>query len=66
LVALVRLRPLGFATILLALGPLLILAHGWIDFVLRNPAILGFAAALALLSLSLARHDRAAPLSVST
>ena len=55
LATLTRRRPWAPATALLALGPLLVLAHGWIDFVLRNPAILGLAATLALLALSAAR-----------
>ncbi len=55
LATLARRRPWAPATALLALGPLLVLAHGWIDFVLRNPAILGLAATLALLALSTAR-----------
>ena len=45
---------------LLALGPLLLLAHGWVDFVLRNPAVVGLAAGLAVLSVSLARPHLAA------
>ena len=55
LLALWRARPLGPGIALLALGPILILAHGWIDFVLRNPAILGLAAGLAALALTLTR-----------
>ncbi len=59
LATLARRRPLAPATALLALGPLLVLAHGWIDFVLRNPAILGLAATLALLALSATRTEPA-------
>ncbi len=51
LAALHRLRPSAPAAILLAAGPVLVLVHGWIDFVLRNPAILALAAALAVLAL---------------
>ena len=65
LAALYRARPLGPAATLLALGPLLLLAHGWGDFVLRNPAVVGLAAGLAVLALSLARLDRAEPLPLS-
>ena len=54
LVALWRTRPLGISSTLLAVGPVLVLAHGWIDFVLRNPAILAAAASLALFALRLA------------
>ncbi len=53
--ALRRLRPLAAAVPPLAAGPALVLLHGWVDFVLRNPAILGLAAALAVLSIRLAR-----------
>jgi O-antigen ligase len=52
-------RTLGPGTALLALGPVLVLAHGCIDFVLRNPAILGFAAGLAALALALSRLQSA-------
>ncbi len=60
-----RLRPLAPAVLLTASGALLVLAHGWIDFVLRNPAILGLAAAAALLSVAIARSTSptTAPLS---
>lgn len=56
--------PLGAGTVL-ALGPTLVLAHGWIDFVLRNPAILGLAAGLALLSLAVIRQQPFASHSLS-
>ncbi len=61
LAALRRFRPLAPAVLLLTLGPLLVLAHGWVDFVLRNPAILGLAAALAVLAFSAARLNLAPP-----
>jgi O-antigen ligase len=65
LAALRRLRPLAPTVLLLALGPLLVLAHGWVDFVLRNPAILGLAAALAVLAFSAARLNLAPPTTTS-
>lgn len=46
------------ALLLLAAGPLFVLVHGWIDFVLRNPAILGLAATCALIALGFARAVR--------
>lgn len=63
LVALRRARPLAPAVALLALGPVLILAHGWVDFVLRNPAVIGLAAGLALLASRLTRITRPSPAS---
>jgi O-antigen ligase len=60
LLALHRSRPLGPAAALLALGPVLLLAHGWVDFVLRNPAVVGLAAGLAVLSIDLTRPNLAA------
>ncbi len=59
-----RLRPLAPAVVLTASGTMLVLAHGWIDFVLRNPAILGLAAATAVISVAIARSpSSSAPLS---
>ncbi|HLP00764.1 MAG TPA: O-antigen ligase family protein [Opitutaceae bacterium] len=43
------------AAALLAAGAAFVLAHGWIDFVLRNPAVLGLAAVAALLALAIVR-----------
>lgn len=63
LIALYQARPGGPAVALLALGPLLLLAHGWVDFVLRNPAVVGLAAGLAVLALSLTRIPFTAPVS---
>lgn len=63
LAALYHARPAGPAVALLALGPLLLLAHGWVDFVLRNAAVVGLAAGLAVLALSLARLNLPAPAS---
>lgn len=52
-----RTRTRTLAALLLAAGPLVVLVHGWIDFVLRNGAILALAAAMALLALAVARFS---------
>lgn len=57
------------AAVLLTAGASFVLAHGWIDFVLRNPAVLGLASVAALLALAIVRaapaRESPAPASTS-
>jgi O-antigen ligase len=61
LLRLFQFRPLHPAVIILSLGVGFVLIHGWFDFVLRNPAILGLTGVLAVVAISTARINTLNP-----